>query len=121
MLFRSLASTVRYTSSAITYHKDTETDLLHHEGHERPDSDYESDLESTGHGYDALIDDIPNKTDTEMLNGTPGSLAGQETYYEGSEEAIRDVNEFEQECDILSKDAWAPCARFQTGILVHSE
>ena len=103
-----LASTVRYTSSAITYHKDTETDLLHHEGHERPDSDYESDLDSTGRGHDAFTDDIAKESDTEMLNGTPGSLAGQQTHYEGSGEAVGDVNGFEQECDILSKDPWAP-------------
>ena len=103
-----LASTVRYTSSAITYHKDTETDLLHHEGHERPDSDYESDLDSTGRGHDAFTDDIANESDTEMLNGTQGSLAGQETHYEGSGEAVGDVNGFEQECDILSKDPWVP-------------
>ena len=75
-----LASTVRYTSSAITYYKDTETDLLHHEGHECPDSNYESNLDSTRRGHDAFSDNIANESDTEMLNGTPGSLTGQETH-----------------------------------------
>ena len=103
-----LASTVRYISSLITYHKDMETDLLPHEGHKRPDSDCESDLDSTGRGHDAFIDDIANESDNEMLNGTPVSLAGQQTHYEGSGEAVGDVNGFEQECDILSKDPWAP-------------
>ena len=104
-----LASTVRYASSAITYRMDTETDLLHHEGQKRPDSDYESDLDSTGRGHDAFTDDIANESDTEMLNGTPGSLASQQTHYECSGEAVGDVNGFEQECNILSKD---PCAPF---------
>ena len=39
-----------------------------------------------------------------MLNGTPGLLAGKKTHYEGSGEAVGDINGFEQECDILSKD-----------------
>ena len=103
-----LASTVQYTSSAITYHKDTKTDLLHHEGHEHPDSDYQSDLDSTGRGHDAFIDDIAHESDTEILRGTPGSLAGQQTHCEGSGEGVGDVNGFEQECNILSKDPWAP-------------
>ena len=81
---------------------------MHHKGHERPDSDHESDLDSTGRGYDGFIDDIANDSETEILNGTPGSLAGQQTHYEGSGEAVEDVNGFEQECDILSKDPWAP-------------
>ena len=55
-----LASSVRYTPSAITYNNDTEADLLHHEGHERPDSDYESDPDSSGPDHDAFIDDIAN-------------------------------------------------------------
>ena len=103
-----LASTIRYTSSAITYHKNKETDLFHHEAHERPDSDYESDLDSTGHGHNTFIYNIANESDTEMLNRTAGSLAGKQTDYEGSGEAVGDVNEFEQECDLLSQDPWAP-------------
>ena len=43
-----------------------------------------------------------------MLSGTPGSLPGKLTHYEGSGEAVGDVNGFEQESDILSKDPWAP-------------
>ena len=81
---------------------------MHHEGHECPDSDYESDLDSSGRDYDAFIDDIANESDTEMLSGTPGSLAGKQRHYEGSGEAVGEVNEFEEECDILSKDPWAP-------------
>ena len=81
---------------------------MHHEGHQRPDSDYESDPDSSGRDYDAFIDDIATESDTEMLSGTPGSLASKQTYYEGSGEAVGDVKGFEQECDILSKDPWAP-------------
>ena len=103
-----LASTVRYTSSAIAYNNDTETDLLHQEEHERRDSDYESDPDSARRENDAFNDDIANTSDTEIPNGTPGSLAGKETHYEGSGEAVGDVNGFEQECDNLSEDPWAP-------------
>ena len=98
-----LASSVRYTSSAITYNNDAETDQLDHEGHERADSDDESDPDSTGRGQDAF-----NESDTEMLNGTPGPLAGKQTHYECSGEGVRDVNGFEQECANLSEDPWAP-------------
>ena len=103
-------SAVRYTSSVIAYNNDTETDLLHPEGHERQDSDYESDLDSAGSEHNAFIDDIANVSDTEreIENGTPGSLAGKETQYEGSGEAVGDVNRFEQESDGLSDDPWAP-------------
>ena len=72
-----LASTVRYTSSAISYYKNTETDLLYHEGHECPDSDYESDTDSTRRGHNAFIDNIADESDTEMLHRTAGSLAGK--------------------------------------------
>ena len=77
---------------------------MDHEGHERPDSAYESDPDSSGRDCDAFIDDIANESDTEMLSGTPCSLAGKQTYYEGSGEAVGDVNGFEQEFDILSRD-----------------
>ena len=97
------ASAVRYTSSAITYNNDTQTDQLHHEGHERPDSDYQYDLDSSGREHDAF-----KESDTEMLNGTPGRLAGKPTHYKGSGEAVRDVNGFEQECDDPSENPWAP-------------
>ena len=80
-----------------------ETDQFHHEGNERPDSDYESDPDSNGREHDAF-----NKSDTEMLNGTPGPLAGKQTHYEGSGEAFRDVNGLEQDCNDLSEDPWAP-------------
>ena len=103
-----LASTVQYTSSAIAYNNDTETDLLYLEGHERRDSDYESDPDSARHEHDAFNDNIANASDTEIPNGTPGLLAGKETHYEGSGEAVGDINGFEQECDDLSKDPWAP-------------
>ena len=103
-----LSSTVRYTPSAMTYNNNTEADLLHHEGHERPDSDPESDPDYSGRDHDAFIDDIAKESDPEMLSGTPGSIAGKQTHYEGSGEAVGDVKGFEQECDILSKDPGAP-------------
>ena len=103
-----LASTIRYTSSAIAYHNDTETDLLHQEGHERRNSDYKSDPDSAGREDDAFNDDIANASDTEIPNSTPGLLADKETHYEGSGEVVGDVNGYEQECDDLSDDPWAP-------------
>ena len=103
-----LAPTLRYTPSVITYNIDTEGDLLCQEGHERPDSDYQSDPESSRRDHDGFIHDIANETHTEMHSGTPGSLAGKHTHYEPSGEVVGDVNRFEQECDILSKDQWAP-------------
>ena len=87
-----LASTVRYKPSAITYNNDTEADLLYHEGHERLDSDYESDRASSGRDHDAFIDDIANESDTQMLSGTQGLLAGKQTHYQDSGEAVGDVN-----------------------------
>ena len=99
-----LASTVRYTSSAIAYNNDTETELLHQEGHQRRDSYYESDPDSAGPEYDAFNDDIANASHTEIPKSTPGSLAGKETHYEGYREAVGDINGFEQECDDLSED-----------------
>ena len=81
---------------------------MHHEEHERPDSDYQSDPDSSGRDHNAFIHDIANESDTEMLSGTPGSFAGKQTHYEGSGEAVGDINGFEQECDILSKVPWAP-------------
>ena len=98
-----LASTILYTSSAITYNNDTETDQLHHEGHEGPDSDYESDPDSTGREHDTF-----NESDTEMLNSTLGPLAGKLTHYEGSGETVPDVNGFDQACDNLTEDPWSP-------------
>ena len=103
-----LASTVRYTLSAIAYNNDTETDLLHREGHQCRDSDYESDSDSARHEHDAFNDNIGNASHTEIPNGTAGSLAGKETHHEGSGEAVGDANGFEQECDDLSDDPWAP-------------
>ena len=103
-----LGSTIRYTSSAIAYNNDTETDLCHQEGHERRNSNYESDPESARRKHDAFNDDIANASDTEIPNSTTGSLAGKERHYEGSGEAVGDVNGFEAECDDLSEDPWAP-------------
>ena len=104
-----LASTIRYRSSAIAYNNNTETNLLHQEGHERWDSDYESDPDSARREHEASNDDIANASDTEIPKSTAGSLASKETHYEGSREAVGDINGFEQECDDLSED---PCAPF---------
>ena len=87
---------------------DTETDLLHQEGHEWRDSDSEFDPDSAGCEHDAFNHDIANASDTVIPKGTPGSLADNETHYEGSGEAVGDVNRFKQECDNLSQDPWAP-------------
>ena len=103
-----LASTKRYTSSAIIYNNDRETDLLPQEVHERQDSDYESDPDSTGCEHEVFNYTIGNRSDTEIPNGTPGSLAGKETHYEGSSKPVGDVIGFEPECDDLSKVPWAP-------------
>ena len=103
-----LGSTIRYTSSAIAYDNDTETDLLHQDGHEGQDCEYESDPDSVRREHDAFDDDIRNASGTEIPNSTLGSLAGKKTHYEGSGEAFGDVNGFEQKCDDLSEDPWAP-------------
>ena len=75
-----LASTVRYRSSAIAYYNDMEINLLHQEGRRCRDSDYESDPDSARCEHDAFNNDIANASDTEIPNGTPGSLAGKETH-----------------------------------------
>ena len=58
-----------------------------------------------------LIMILLNASDTEIPNGTPGSLAGKETHYEDSGEVVEDVNGFEQECDDLSEDPRAQFTR----------
>ena len=104
-----LASTVRYTSSAIAYNNDIETDLVHQKGHQRRDSDYESDSDTAGHEHDAYYDDIAIASDTHIPNGSPGLLSGKQTHYDRSGEAVGDVTGFEQECNDLSEN---PCAPF---------
>ena len=84
---------------------------MHQKGHQRRDSDYESDLDTAGHEHDAYNDDIANASDTQIPNGTPGSLAGKETNYDGSGEAVGDITGFEQECNDSSED---PCAPFMS-------
>lgn len=101
---------IHYPRSAF---KDTETDILHHEGHERQNSDDQVDVDSTRGGQDTFIDDNANGSDTEMVNGTPGSLAGQQTRYEGCGGAFGVVTRFEQEFYILSQDPWLPFTREQ--------
>ena len=83
-----LASMVRYTPSAIIYNNDRETDLLYYKEHERPDSAYKTDLDSTGGDHDLFINDITNDSNSEIPNGTPGSLAGKQTPYEGPEKPV---------------------------------
>ena len=67
---------------------------MHQAGHERWDSDYESDPDSARREHEAFNDDIANASDTEIPNSTPGSLASNEMHYEGSAEAVGDVNGF---------------------------
>ena len=97
-----LASTVRYTNS------DAETDLLHHEGQERLDSDYESEPEPTGRELDAYTDDIAHESDTKILGDSTSSLPARQEHFERAGDAIRDVNGFEREHHNLCNDPWAP-------------
>ena len=97
-----LASTVRYTNI------DAETNLLHDEGQERLDSDYQSEPEPNGCELDAYMDDIAHESNTEIVgDSTPSILATQE-HFERARDAIRDVKGFEREHHNLCNDSWAP-------------
>ena len=78
----------------ITYNDDTETHLLHHEGHPGPDSDYDSDPDSTGPDQTAIIDKIANRSQSQMANGPQGLLVGKQTHSEGYREAVGNLNRF---------------------------
>ena len=97
-----LASTVRYTNS------DAETDLLHHEGQECLDSDYESEPEPTGRELDAYTDEIAHESDTEMLGHSTSSLPARQEQFERAGDEIKDVNVFEREHHNPCNDPWAP-------------
>ena len=97
-----LASTVRYTNS------DAETDLLHHKGQERLDSDYESEPEPTGRELDAYTNNIAPESDTEILGNSTSSLPARQEHFERATDAFRDVNGFEREHHNLCNDPWAP-------------
>ena len=86
---------------------DTETDVVR----ERPDSDYESNPESTGREHDVLASDVMYKSDTKLLNKTASLTGGQQMYFLGAGEAIGDVNGFEQEISNLCDNPWAPFPR----------
>lgn len=81
---------------------------MHRECHKRRYSNYESDPNSARCEHDAFSDVIANLSDSEFPNSTPGSFAAKDTHYEGTREAVGDVNRFEQECNHLSEDHWAP-------------
>ena len=71
-----LASTVRYTNS------NAETELLHHEGQEGIDSDYESEPEPTGCELDPYTDNIAHESDTEILGDSTSSLPARQEHFE---------------------------------------
>ena len=104
-----LASTVRYTSSAIAHNTDTETELLHQERYKLWNFHYESDPDSAGREHQAFNDNTANASDRggERANRTPALLASKEIDYVSSGGAVGDINSFEQECDDLSEDPWA--------------
>ena len=96
-----LASTVRYTSS-VDIINDMETTILHpQEASELRDSDYESDPDPTGHELEAFT---AYQSDTEIPDDSTSSLPGRQEHYPGAEEAIRDVEGFEQEHSNLCED-----------------
>ena len=78
-----------------------------HEGHLCLDSDYESDLDDTGHAYGAF-DDISPESNTEILNETASLLPSKRVLYEGAGESVRDVNGFEHEESNLCQHSCFP-------------
>jgi len=99
-----LASTINYASSQTT-NDNKGSKVLPYEGHLRLDSDYESDPDPTGHGYDAF-DEISHESDTEILNETASPLPSKPILYEGASESIGDVKGFEQEQSNLCHHPW---------------
>jgi len=82
-----------------------ETGILHHpEASELQDSDYESVRDPTGHKLHAFT---ASESDTEISEDTTSSLPSRQEYYRYAEEAIRDVDGFEQENSNLCQDLWA--------------
>ena len=100
----SLASTsIRYPSRA-SHVLDTQTDVVG----ERPDSVYESDADPTGREQDVLSGDVVYECDTEVRNNTASFPGSQQIHFQGTGEAIGDVNRFEQEISNLCDNPWAP-------------
>lgn len=102
-----LASTVRHTSTAKP-NNGSETDLLHDEVHQRPDSDYESDRDPTGRTYNTFSEDITHESDAEVRDQNTSCPAREPTHYDGAGDEIGDVNGFHLEEKNLCDDPWAP-------------
>jgi len=105
-----LASTVGYPSSGDIINN-LETSILHHpEASELLDSDYKSDPDATGHALDAFT---AYKADTKIPDNSTSLLPSRHENYSRAEEAIGDVDRFEQENSNLCEDLWAPfsCAQ----------
>ena len=96
---------VQYSSTAIN--NDNESYIKHHDRHQAPDSDYESDPKPTGHEHDAF-NDIGDQSDTEILNQPSSVIPSKLTIYQGTSSFIRVVKGFEQEDHNLCQDPWSP-------------
>ena len=81
-----------------------ETSILYYrETSELRDSDYESDLDPTGHklnAFTAYQSDIPDDSTS--------SLSGRQEHYPRAGEAIGDVDGFEQDHTNICEDPWTP-------------
>jgi len=89
-----LVSTVQSYSTAIN--SDNESNIKLHDGHQGPDSDYQSDAKRTRQEYDAF-NDIGYESDTEIYNEPSSMLPSKPTMYEGAGSSIGEVKGFEQE------------------------
>jgi len=97
-----LASTIQYII--------IEPSILHNpEASERQDSNYECDPGPARGQPDELCCHISYQSDTEVLDGTVGALAGKQICYEVAGGLSGEVHGFEDEHSNLCDDPWAPC------------
>jgi len=94
------STTIQYPSSS-SHVLDRQTDVRE----ERPDSNYGSNPEPTGHEHDVLSSDVVYESDTKVLNNTASFSGGQQTLFPGGGEAIGEVNGFKQEISNLCDDS----------------
>jgi len=99
-----LGSTVGYPSSGDIINDVEPSILFHPEVSEIQDSDYESDLDPTGHELDVFT---AHTSDSEIPDDSTSSLPGRQEHYPCAGEAIGDVDSFEQENSNRCEDPWA--------------
>jgi len=82
---------------------------------EYSDSDYESDPAgyTAGSERDPPDDTLRREPETEVLEDNTSPVAAEQEDYAGAGEAIREVNEYKEECRDLCENPWAPLASAQ--------